>query len=159
MVFCEGEGSVMNDGFGGLPQYCSLFLFETWVLDTPIKYVAALFGTIAMSILSEVMRVYRLRWDRDHEEGLTKDITLSIAYGIHMLNAYFLMLLIMLYDTCILVAIIVGLSAGHFLARRMNHYDQRRLYEVLPDAKAVNPALVGDPMAFESIAGQSPCCR
>jgi hypothetical protein len=137
-AFCEGTGSVMNDGFGGLPKWCSLFLFESWVLDTPIKYGFALLGTFAMAILSEVVRVWRVRWEKAYDDSVQKDVLLSIVYGLHMLNAYFLMLLIMLYDSFFLTAIITGLSVGHLIARRMQQSGRRRDYEVIPDAKTIN---------------------
>eukprot|EP00730_Choanoeca_flexa_P012768 TRINITY_DN4602_c0_g1_i1.p1 TRINITY_DN4602_c0_g1~~TRINITY_DN4602_c0_g1_i1.p1 ORF type:complete len:162 (+),score=6.80 TRINITY_DN4602_c0_g1_i1:143-628(+) len=161
MVFCKGEGSVMNDGFGGLPEHCDLFLFSGWVLDTPAKYTVAVLCTAFMAMGSEVLRVWRARWDRVFDHSLPKDIALSLVYGIHMLNAYFLMLLIMLYDTYFLMAIVFGLTIGHFVARRMQHDDRRIGYEVLPDAKAVNTtgSTKESAIDFEGVSGNSPCCR
>eukprot|EP00045_Choanoeca_perplexa_P014324 m.167901 g.167901 ORF g.167901 m.167901 type:complete len:162 (+) comp16646_c0_seq2:105-590(+) len=161
MVFCEGTGSVMNDGFGGLPQWCSLFLFDGWVLDTPVKYAFALLGTLVMSIASEVLRVYRVRWERDYNDSLVKDVLLSFVYGTHMLNAYFLMLLIMLYDSYFITVIITGLSIGHFIARRMSQREKRKDYDVLPsETKVVNPTgSATETTSFEIVSGNSPCCR
>eukprot|EP00045_Choanoeca_perplexa_P015498 m.195846 g.195846 ORF g.195846 m.195846 type:complete len:163 (+) comp17007_c0_seq2:125-613(+) len=162
MVFCEGTGSVMNDGFGGLPQWCSLFLFNGWVLNTPIKFAFALLGTLLMAIASEVLRVYRVRWDRECCDSLFKDMFLSVVYGIHMINAYFLMLLIMLYDSYFLITIITGLTIGHFVARRMQQRERRRHgYESLPPATArsINPSGISVEPVGTPVAAGTPCCR
>jgi len=149
----------MNDGFGGLPEWCSLFLFDGWVLDTPAKYCLALAGTFAMGVTSEVVRVYRVRWDRAYNDSIQKDLLLSIVYGLHMVNAYFLMLLVMLYDSYFLTAIITGLSVGHFVARRMQQNERRREYEVLPHTKTVNTTeSTTETTTFEIVSGNSPCC-
>ncbi|CAN0422120.1 unnamed protein product [Ascophyllum nodosum] len=66
-----------------------------------------------------------------------------------MLVAYFLMLLVMLYEYVFLIAIILGLSAGHFLTLR------------LAACRKARRQAAGDKDSPQSFATSSstPCCN
>ncbi|CAF4323768.1 unnamed protein product, partial [Adineta steineri] len=44
-----------------------------------------------------------------------QQLCISLSYGIHMLFAYCLMLLVMTYDIGIFIALLSGLILGHFI--------------------------------------------
>eukprot|EP00659_Diplonema_papillatum_P005582 gene5582-8497_t len=123
-AFCQGEGRVMLSGFQeayGDNGFCVKFLFENAVIDTEAKYVFAVLGTMCMGLTIEalvlVRKVYTARYISVHTElpGIGVYVPLSLLYGVQMVVAYWAMLLVMLYETFIFTALIVGLVVGHFL--------------------------------------------
>jgi hypothetical protein len=144
--FCTGTGRVMLPGFqlasDGGP--CILFLFQDAVVDTKTRYAMAVLGTFVLAITVEL-----LRWSRAHVsrrdfrftvgwgEG-SMDLALFVLYTTQMCLAYWLMLLVMLYEYAIFIAIVVGLGVGLVVARRLD--------------------LAYYPAAIAVTAGGTPCC-
>jgi Ctr copper transporter family len=131
--FCSGGGTVMQNGFRSSFSNgsCVLWLFEGAVLDTAGKYVAALIGTFLLAFLNETIRYARARALQEKAPftafatmtPVAKDFLLALGYGLQMLIAYWIMLLVMLYEVLIFVAILAGLAAGYFT---FNRIDNRR---------------------------------
>jgi Ctr copper transporter family len=131
--FCTGGGTVMQNGFHSSFSNgsCVLWLFEGAVLDTAGKYIAALIGTFLLAFLNEFIRYARARALQEKApftgfatmSPVAKDFLLALGYGFQMLIAYWIMLLVMLYEVLIFVAILAGLAAGYFT---FNRIDNRR---------------------------------
>lgn len=109
----------MNSGFQ-LAQHghpCVLFLFQGWVLDTPAKYVAGLLGTVVLGILHHGL--VSLREYAEHRlkkcDPMVVRMAKSTIYGTQMVVAYWLMLLVMLYESLFFAAVVIGLTLGYFL--------------------------------------------
>ncbi|EKU21081.1 solute carrier family 31 (copper transporters) member 1 [Nannochloropsis gaditana CCMP526] len=134
--FCQGEGSVMNNGFVFMPQdgYCILYLFQGAVVNTAGKYAGALIGTFFLAFSVEALRHFRL-WMRlrratvvlAHGEKEGEVVTgpplraqvlpiflEALLFGVHMFVAYLIMLLVMLYEWAIFISLLLGLAAGYF---------------------------------------------
>jgi len=123
-AFCTGTGRVMNSGFTGAygGNSCVLFLFQGWAADTPVKYAFFILLTFCMAFGVEALTFGRRMFlafldDRDMTQHmrLVCKLPLAVLYGLHMLLAYWLMLLVMLYEYFFLTAIILGLSVGYLV--------------------------------------------
>ena len=124
--FCYGPGYVMNSGFqlskGG---YCMLFLFQDAVVATATKYGFALVGTLLFGIVVEMLRLCgayvsqrRLPW----LAGLGPtaiDAVVCALFALQMTVAYWLMLLVMIYEYVVFIFVVLGLTVGHFIALRI----------------------------------------
>jgi Ctr copper transporter family len=131
--FCSGGGTVMQNGFRSSFSNgsCVLWLFEGAVLNTAGKYVAAIIGTFLLAFANEGIRYARARALQEKApfkslaatSPVAKDFLLALGYGLQMLVAYWIMLLVMLYEVPIFVAILVGLMTGYFT---FNRIDNRR---------------------------------
>lgn len=126
--FCTGTGRVMLPGFqksinGGT---CVLFLFQDAVLDTEAKYALAVTGTFFIAVLVEMFRWFRthvgkreFRFSQNFGE-LAMDSVLFLLYTSQMCLAYFLMLLVMLYEYILFIAILIGLGTGLIITRHLD---------------------------------------
>ena len=107
----------------GPHESCLVYLFQSWVIDSKGKYIAAVCGTFLFGVLLEgfgfLRKMYAARYTP--EAALGKRVTKaelrhfvpSALYGVQMLLAYFCMLVVMLYESLILAALVVGLSVGN----------------------------------------------
>eukprot|EP00049_Salpingoeca_infusionum_P020739 m.365033 g.365033 ORF g.365033 m.365033 type:complete len:212 (-) comp29670_c0_seq1:395-1030(-) len=126
--FCSGTGRVMMPGFSlaanGGP--CVKYLFYNAVVDTPTKYAFAVLGTVVLGMLVEM-----IRWFRSHLQqrnfsfakcwsDSNMDLVTVVLYMAQMTAAYWLMLLVMLYEYVLFIAIILGLGAGLLLTRKLD---------------------------------------
>jgi hypothetical protein len=107
-TFCSGAGRVMMPGFQFSPNNaCVLFLFPGWSLDSPTKYAFGIIGAMALGLLNHPLVLLR---NKTQTEALK-----TILYGIQMTLAYFMMLLVMLYEIGIFLGLITGLMGGFAL--------------------------------------------
>lgn len=149
--FCTGSGTVMLMGFQAASDVsvnCVLFLFKSAAVDTSTKYALALIGVFFMAFASEMIRYGRdLMGKCASVKGscFVTDLVRTGAFAVQMLLAYFLMLLVMLYEYVILIMIILGLSVGHLVTLR---------------AIAARKAAPGQKAQPEFVGGSSgtPCC-
>lgn len=95
---------------------CLLFLFENWTINTETKYILSILVTFFMGMLNELFVVSRkyVAEKTSTSSLLIKSLN-SLLYGAQMVNAYWLMLLVMTYEALVFTAIILGLTVGHFL--------------------------------------------
>jgi Ctr copper transporter family len=141
-VFCTGMGRVMMMGFQGAynGNSCVLFLFEGAVVDSATKYAFAVLGAFLMAMMNELLALLRklyaarVRAWLERSDGdvsplasMLADVPVALAYGVQMVNAYWMMLLVMTYEMFLFTAIISGLVVGHFLfARTLPRVLERR---------------------------------
>eukprot|EP00996_Jenningsia_fusiforme_P003976 NODE_4776_length_763_cov_28.655462_g4428_i0.p1 GENE.NODE_4776_length_763_cov_28.655462_g4428_i0~~NODE_4776_length_763_cov_28.655462_g4428_i0.p1 ORF type:complete len:192 (+),score=36.65 NODE_4776_length_763_cov_28.655462_g4428_i0:77-577(+) len=107
----DGHGYVMGVGFvpsflhGG---YCSMLWFEGWTLDSPSRYALGCLGLFVLGTCNELMMWIRTKQDRG-----TRSLVRSMLYGVQMAIAYFMMLVVMLFEPILFGCMIVGLIVGH----------------------------------------------
>jgi hypothetical protein len=146
-LFCTGNGRVMLPGFQvtayGGP--CILFLFGGVNMNTPVLYFLGIFFSILMGVFNEALSFLRNRisfWIKDKSDFFK--IIITILYGIQMINAYWMMLLVMTYELLIFIALIVGLMLGNFIfSLKILKSTSQKEYET------INEGLNG---------GTTPCC-
>jgi len=174
--FCLGDGYVMQNGFQlafGDGQYCALFLFKGWALDTAGKYTGAVIFTFCIGLLLECFsfcrRLYAQQFlspepaDTNSPDGVPEDdrgaapsahalthYVSSALYAAQMVLAYWAMLLAMLYESVIFTALILGFLVGHALFSVFLPYKLGVGREAKRRPAAEKPHAVGG-------AG-SPCC-
>jgi len=143
-----------QDAFSGGP--CILFLFAGWNLDTPLKYSAAVLGTFAMGFSNELLLFIRRQLTRRlAHKPLVIRSTLALLYGLHMVLAYWMMLLVMTYEYVIFTALILGLVAGHgVFSIWLSAKDSIFGYELAP--AGTEPTHPLDSVKIQ--AGGTPCC-
>jgi copper transporter 1 len=112
--------SAMQNGFqvAGWNENCILFLFRGWNVDNEVKYIFMLIGVLCMGLLNGSLAYARHRLmnnPRYTSSLFIRQIWLSLIYGIQMVLAYWMMLLVMTYETLIFIALIVGLVSGYFI--------------------------------------------
>ena len=123
-AFCTGPGRVMMSGFqsskGG---NCVLYLFQGAVVDTEAKYVVAIVSTVAMGAAVELIRhvraLVRRRLATVATSPLVQDVVSGVLYAVQMTLAYWLMLLVMLYESGLFVAVVGGLAVGHVVTAQL----------------------------------------
>jgi hypothetical protein len=145
--FCSGPGRVMLPGFqsskGG---NCVLYLFQGAVVDSAAKYALAVVGTLLLGLALELIRFWRTRAARYVASWTTKtlvqDAASGLIYGVQMVIAYWLMLLVMLYGSGLFLSVIVGLAIGHCITAQLQRHNA-----ACAEAWALLPA-----------SSTSPCC-
>jgi copper transporter 1 len=114
-TFCAGMGRVMGPGFWFSPgSACVLFLFPGWTLDTAAKYAVGLVGAFLMGGSNEGLSWARRRLSRKLAGTAARGL-LSLVYGLQMMLAYSIMLLVMTYEGGLILCVLSGLAFGHFL--------------------------------------------
>lgn len=117
--FCTGPGRVMMAGFqSSVNGTCILWLFKGAVLNDEAKYGLALAGTFLMAFLNEAFTFGRkkiLHHPSFAEKHLIRNSLETLLYGIQMVFAYWMMLLVMTYESGFFTAIIMGLVCGHLV--------------------------------------------
>ena len=144
-TFCDGTGRVMLPGFQTSFSYgqCILFLFPGFVLNTAGLYALGLLLSFCMGFSNEVF-LYARKYLTCFLEGKPKfwRLSLGFLYALHMVLAYWIMLLVMTYEALIFVALILGLGVSH------------AVFLYIPSPKNN----VKRSMDEKLIAGTSPCC-
>jgi copper transporter 1 len=138
-----------------------LFLFQTWNVNTETKYVFAVLGAFAMGLLNQAFVSGRQAVAQADEHSripylhipIIKRMIVALIYGAHMVLAYWMMLLVMLYESTIFSALIVGLTVGYAIGFQDPVQKKKRSVNRLQRANDEMP-LVKDPEE----ANSTPCC-
>lgn len=124
-LYCKDStgGAVMQKGFQyarGEDKVCMLFLFEGQILNTETKYRAAAFAVFVMGVCNEIFMLLRKRaadYFSDKQSTVSQKVVarsvIGSLYGAQMTNAYFMMLVVMVYETTMFACLVVGLAVGH----------------------------------------------
>ena len=146
--------SVMMNGFqvANSKENCILFLFRGWNVDSQVKYAFTLIGVICMGILNGAFAYIRQRiitkW-KGSSSLLVYQAYLSVLYGMNIVLAYWIMLLVMTYETGIFIAVIFGLVLGHFI---FGYITARN------SPSAQNSSLINN-AAYQHQFDNTPCCE
>mmetsp|Transcript_135089 Transcript_135089/g.328328 ORF Transcript_135089/g.328328 Transcript_135089/m.328328 type:complete len:237 (-) Transcript_135089:86-796(-) len=116
--FCSGMATSMHmRGFTSLlgsgqgPRECVVFLFPSWVLDTPHKFALGCLGAMLLGVAAEFALALELR---RAAAGCSLPTRLAL-HATTLALGYALMLLVMVYSVELTVAAIAGLVAGRGL--------------------------------------------
>ncbi|KAF0690431.1 Aste57867_18163 [Aphanomyces stellatus] len=128
--FCTGA-SVMFSGFQTtVDGTCVKLFFQSWVLDTPLKYIVGLIGVFLLPLVNEYlvclredirMAFIKTKLSRHQAWGKqSRKLLLTVLYMAQMTLAYFAMLVVMVYDTGLFLALIsgFGVAFGYFKSER-----------------------------------------
>eukprot|EP00931_Biecheleriopsis_adriatica_P068365 TRINITY_DN4232_c0_g2_i1.p1 TRINITY_DN4232_c0_g2~~TRINITY_DN4232_c0_g2_i1.p1 ORF type:complete len:642 (+),score=126.40 TRINITY_DN4232_c0_g2_i1:235-1926(+) len=91
---------------------CVVLFFQSWVLSTPVKFWLGTLGVFIFSILVEGVAMLQLPGEYRKSKLLA-----TMLYAVRMSMAYFIMLAAMTFSVEIFLAVVSGLSAGHYLFR------------------------------------------
>eukprot|EP00916_Digyalum_oweni_P000192 GHVL01000299.1.p1 GENE.GHVL01000299.1~~GHVL01000299.1.p1 ORF type:complete len:221 (-),score=28.69 GHVL01000299.1:179-841(-) len=156
--FCLGTGTVMMNGFQygyGSESYCILYLFPEGNVNTPTRYAFAIIGTFVMAGMVEALvalRTYLFSPKISLSDPLLK-VFLSLVYGVQMLLAYFLMLLVMTYEISIFFSVVFGLGIGYFFILKVPPVEDTIGSEPSADPSCEECPKTGNP----SDGGETPC--
>ena len=96
--------------------YCVLLWLRGWTLDTRTKYLMGLVLIFCMGLANEWLSQYRRRYQgHTTDEGpsvQTKNMIQSALYGLQMVVAYLMMLVVMTYEPFLFAARGPGLPGG-----------------------------------------------
>jgi Ctr copper transporter family len=122
--FCTGAGRAVRNGFQTSfhDGRCVNFLFEDAVLNTRGKYIAAVFGAFALAFVHEAVRFVRLRAAQGNSpfsscaatsRSIVRHSATATIYGLQMLLSFWLILLVLQFETVLFAAIVAGLIVGY----------------------------------------------
>ena len=169
-AFCNGGGRVMLPGFQFSPDddsFCIKYLFKAAVVDTQGKYAAAIVATFFLCIALEFLRLGRQRlvqgnlsYVENNFSELGIDILNAFSYMAQVTIAYWIMLLVMLYEAGIFIAIVLGLGTGYFMVLRSKRSMNKNKAQAedsspLPSKMAQTP---GKHVEDSTLTASSPCC-
>jgi len=101
---------------------CVAYLFESWVLDSSVKFAAACIGSVLAGIVVEWLVSIRRSLQRDWVKGAQGPCGLPAVaqvpvmltlYLIQVTLGYIAMLVAMIYQVELFLAVVIGLTAGH----------------------------------------------
>lgn len=131
-TFCSGEGSVMFNGFQStINGSCVRLFFRPWVLNNGLKYFFGFLGCFALAVLNEFLvksreevrkKLLEARKGRpmDKAHKFQCKILLALMYMVQMTIAYLAMLVVMIYETGLFIALILGFGAGFLLFKNLD---------------------------------------
>eukprot|EP00047_Mylnosiga_fluctuans_P001934 m.222472 g.222472 ORF g.222472 m.222472 type:complete len:193 (-) comp10768_c0_seq1:203-781(-) len=163
--FCSGSGTVMMNGYQSSENgYCVLYLFQNAVVDTRVKYAFALLGSMWLGMAVELLRVARTVLARRLEgkvPNIVADLLEGLLYAVQMMVAYWLMLLVMLYEYGIFIFILLGLGLGRLCSRRIERACLESTACTCKDKEATGchcKASQAGKLPYLLAEGGSPCC-
>ncbi|KAF1331333.1 Transmembrane protein, partial [Globisporangium splendens] len=131
-TFCSGEGSVMFNGFQStINGSCVRLFFRPWVLNSGVKYLFGFVGCFGLAIFNEFLVKSREQVRKqllESRKGRPLDkahkfqckLLLALMYMVQMTIAYFAMLVVMIYETGLFIALILGFGAGFLLFKNLD---------------------------------------
>lgn len=156
-TFCMGSGMVMLNGFQtSFDARCILYLFPGAAVTSETKYAFAIVGTFLLAMLIELMALFRKRvagYAPLKARVWLRAAMISLMYGVNMLAAYWIMLLVMTYEALIFTSIILGLTAGHFVTLILTVTTK---YESIGDGLETGDGISAD--VSTDTTGTTPCC-
>lgn len=119
--FCYGQGTTMfMQGFQTMKTDknsktvdCVTLLFETWTLDSRVKFGFACVGVFLLAALTQCVPLLRRVVMAQFKDTLwARDLLLSLLFGADKTVGYFVMLVAMTYSVELFVMICLGLTCG-----------------------------------------------
>ncbi|CAF1344492.1 unnamed protein product [Adineta ricciae] len=106
------------DSFATGEDRCIVFLFKGWNVDNHTKYAFMIIGTFCMALLNgglAFIRHFLVNKSQTNSSPLTYQAYLALVYGVQIVLAYWMMLLVMTYETGVFLALVFGLTIGYFI--------------------------------------------
>jgi hypothetical protein len=115
--FCPvGSSTMAHTGFTipGMPrEECVVFLFQGWILDTPVKYAFGTLGAFAMAFFVEfVIYIRRKYFSKKNDVRFFTKTLRALMFITEVLFSFWCMLLVMTFSTFIVIAVIIGFAIG-----------------------------------------------
>jgi len=110
--YCYGGTSMYMEGFTWQGTTCVIYLFQSWVLSTPVKFALAALGSILFGILLEFI-LWKRRSVYALSPGLRRLCLSALVYGVQLSMGYFIMLVIMTYSGPLFICTVGGMMLGH----------------------------------------------
>ncbi|UJR11923.1 hypothetical protein I4U23_016101 [Adineta vaga] len=141
---------VMQNGFQFATGVdgCIVFLFSGWNVDSHVKYAFMLIGVVCMGLLNGFLafiRHYLVNKSKTNSSLLVYQIYLALIYGIQIVLAYWMMLLVMTYETGVFLALIFGLMIGYFIFSLIQTKNKS--------------SVSGDDSTYQNQFNNTPCCQ
>ncbi|KNC48970.1 uncharacterized protein AMSG_11814 [Thecamonas trahens ATCC 50062] len=160
---------------------CILWLFQGAVVDTPGKYALACIGSFSLVLAMVFLQLVRERvslWASRRSSSssssssspsspslcsgglpmLGLDLAVAALFALQMVLAYWIMLLVMLYEAWIFTSIIIGFFVSQLLAIRLRRRWRERTCGC-PSSSEQAPLVAGSKMdTVHAAAASSPCC-
>jgi len=94
-------------------NWCVLLWFKGWSIDTQAKYFFALLGIFLLAVFNEALGLHREQRSRKYQKSsFTVQLEMTLLYGVQMVVAYLLMLVVMTYELLMFMALVFGLMVG-----------------------------------------------
>mmetsp|Transcript_4660 Transcript_4660/g.6752 ORF Transcript_4660/g.6752 Transcript_4660/m.6752 type:complete len:641 (+) Transcript_4660:93-2015(+) len=156
--YCYGGTSMYMDGFHWIHDTtCTIYLFQSWILNGTGKWVAASIGTVVAAMLLEFILYMRKLLSRS-----SNLLVSTLLYGLQLTLGYLLMLVIMTYSGLLFVCTILGLMMGHAVWNVKHNLWQRYIIKNRMNAKQYAPGQEKAAATMElqeaSLEGATPCC-
>ena len=149
--YCYGGTSMYMNGFQWEGIYCVIYLFPSWVLNTPWKLLVACLGTVLTGIALEGIITARrmiLLSKRFTKQDRNKKLFISmLLYGAQLSLGYLIMLVVMTYSGPLFISVVAGLMIGHVL------------FQVIVPPKSSTSTKDSKQNASVIIEGATPCCQ
>jgi len=137
--YCYSGTSMYMNGFQWKGVYCVIYLFPSWILNTPSKMAIACIGTLFTAVgLEGVITARRILLPKIQKRQ-KKLLCSTIIYGLQLTLGYLIMLVVMTYSVPLFLCCIFGLMMGHFFFHLM-----------IPTITADDAVVV---------EGATPCCQ
>jgi Ctr copper transporter family len=113
--FCYGGTSMYMDGFHWKDSVCIIYLFPSWILNSPGKFAAAALGSLFVGGLLEWIIMRRRMVLSLMSPGRSRLFAAATYYGAQLSLGYLAMLVAMTYSGPLFICIILGIVSGHVL--------------------------------------------
>ena len=133
-------------------ERCIIFLFKGWNVNSQVKYGFMIVGVFCMGLLNAALADLRQRLHnryRGHSSLLINQLCLTVVYGIQIVLAYWMMLLVMTYEVGTFISLIFGLVIGYFTFGYIQ--GRARLLN--------NKTIVSTISIYEKQFNSTPCCQ
>jgi len=169
--YCYGSTTMYMHGFEWQGTTCVAYLFQSWVLNTPVKFGVAAIGTVFFGVLLEgsihlrrtlISSVAARAAATDSNDGGGWQHT-AVSAGTYMVQltlGYLIMLVIMTYSAPLFIAVVVGLGSGHILFSMLRTRKEKSCQCAPTDEGNHGKSLssVGNSVRYAMAEGATPCC-
>ena len=112
-------GEYRTPGGETKPECINLW-FESWTLDSQVKFFFGCIGVILLALATEGMGCVRriAKWNLKQHQSLSeesKGVIMTVLYAVQIFMGYLCMLVAMTYQSELFVCLIFGLALGHFV--------------------------------------------
>ena len=142
--FCYGGTSMYMDGFHWKDSVCIIYLFPSWILNSPGKFAAAALGSLFVGGLLEWIIMRRRTVLSVMSPGRSRLFAAAACYGAQLSLGYLAMLVAMTYSWPLFICIILGIVSGHILFNAKDSVFPVKVSPPKSDSVTYNPVVDGN---------------
>jgi Ctr copper transporter family len=139
--YCYGGTSMYMDGFHWKDSVCIIYLFPSWILNSPSKFAAGALGSLFVGGLLEWIIMRRRTVLTVMSPGRSRLFAAAAYYGAQLSLGYLAMLVAMTYSWPLFICIILGIVSGHILFNAKDSLFPVKAYPPKSDSVAYNPGV------------------